>query len=320
MNFLKPFSPIFIFFGSLFLFFYAVLFIKTIIIALKLRSSFRDIFLKFFLRSTYFVLIIVSVLAPTFGSEKRTINITSKEIYFAIDNSRSMNCTDVKPSRLDKSKIEIQKIISELVSDKIGLISFNSTAQVLCPLTTDYNSFTVLLQSINTFNSNQSSTNISSPLELFINKISTSNTSENKVLVVFSDGEDFSTNLSETIQKIANTNSNIITVGVGTTIGSKIPSNSNNFIKDKNGQFAVSKLNNSSLVEIAETKNNKYFEISDIKNEQQQIITYLKNIQSETKINKLSTYSKENKYIYFLFIAFILIIFDIIFNVKVIHI
>lgn len=313
MIFLNSVTPLIWLFLSIFLLFYLILMGKTVYVALKLKSTFKDIFIKFILRSIYFSLILFSLLAPTFGNEKRQEKSYTKNIFLAVDVSPSMNCTDILPNRLSFAKMEIEKLISKITTDKVALILYTDTAQIVCPLTKDYNLIKTYLRNIHSVPN--ASSDVSSALELYYKK--TKSSEEDNVMIIFSDGEQYETDKIEAL-KTSLSLSNVITYGIGTQEGSKIPKARGGFYKNKNGDFEYSKLNSELLTELSEEYGGKYFQAKNNSSEIEACNSYLNNIKSnKTTVNEVKV--KENKYIYFLSIAFLLIIFDILLNVKIIH-
>lgn len=317
MDFLKKINNIHWIFLSLFLVLYLLLITKTIWSCIRLKSSYRHIFIKLALRSTYFGLIIVATLGPTFGGEKKQIKHSSKDVYFAIDISNSMNCKDITPSRLERCKIESIEIAKSLANDKVGLIAFGSSAQIYCPLTNDLVALNTFVNTINTSNSHNGTTDLSSPIELILQNKDAEQEKNTKVLVILSDGEDFSNKYQNILNDANKENFHIVGIGIGTNIGAKIPSVPN-FLKDKSGAFVISKLNKESLLDICNQTNGKYFELSENKNEIKQAQQFIFDIEGVNQKNEMIKH-KENKYFYFLIIAFVLILFDILFNVKIIR-
>jgi Ca-activated chloride channel homolog len=318
MDLLKSISSIHWTMLAAFIVLYGLLIAKTIFSALKLRSSFRHIFIKFVIRSSYFVLILIATLAPTFGGIKKEIKSTSKNIYIALDATESMNCKDLNPSRLEKSKQEIIKFVNSLNNDKVGLIIFNSKAYLHCPLTSDYNTFFTFLSTVKPGILRATYTDLSAPIDLAVQKFEHTKTSDAKVLVLISDGEDFGDNLSEVQEGLNKTQITLVTVGVGSSTGAKIP-HGNGFRKDPTGEYAISYLQRNLLEDMASNNRGKYFEISDQETQTTQLIEFVNTLESTSSIQKSLVQVKGNKYIYFLFLAFVLIVIDVLINVKVIR-
>ena len=318
MDLLKNFTLTHVIFIAAFIILYSLLIGKTILSALKLRSSFRHIFIKSIIRSIYFALILISILSPTFGGIKKEVKNNSKDIFIAFDLTESMNCKDILPNRLEKGKLEISKLIKNLQNDRIGIIIFTSKAYIHCPLTTDYTTLTVFLNTVKTGILKYGYTNIAAPLNFCIQKFKIDNSKNTKILILASDGEDFGEKTEDIVNELNAEKITLVALGIGTPEGTRIPSNGV-FIKDKSGNDINSKLNKEFLEEIANKANGKYFEISNLEQQTNQLIEYINTIESSGTSQHSTVQVKANKYIYFLFIAFILIIIDVLINVKIIR-
>lgn len=318
MDLLKNINTLHWIFIGIFIVLYTLLIGKTIFSALKLRSSFRHIFIKFVIRSIYFSLILISIWAPTFGGVKKEIQNNSKDIFIAMDVTESMSCKDLLPSRLEKAKFELEKLVKTLHTDRIGLVIFNSNAYVHCPLTTDYTSFLTFFQTVKSGILSYTYTDLSSPLSFMIQKFHETPSQNAQIIILVSDGEDFGGRLAEIEDHLNQDQVTVVTVGVGSKTGIKIP-HKNGFRKDAEGKDALSYLQSATMEDIAQSGNGKYFEISDEETQTQQLIEYINTLESKGEAQQSAVKIKANKYIYFLFLAFVFIIIDVLINVKIIR-
>ena len=193
MEWIKNLDYIEIILISLFTIFYFLYFIKFKKIDKSIPVNFNKILIKFFLRSTYFLLFILSILGPSFGESKKEIEIVGKDIMIAVDLSESMNANDIQPSRLEKIKFELKKIINEFYSDRIGIIMFSNDAFVQCPLTYDKNALNLFVETLNTGLVPKTGTDFGPPLKISLEKLknddSKPNTNKSKIILLISDGE-----------------------------------------------------------------------------------------------------------------------------------
>ena len=277
--------------------------------------------MKFILRVAFFTLLIISLLGPNFGIKEEKVEVVGKDIMIAVDLSESMNANDIQPSRIEKVKFEIKKIVDEFSGDRIGIIMFSGEAFVQCPLTYDKNALNLFVETLNTGLVPNSGTDFGPPLELGLSKLKDENSGDNdfksKIIILFSDGEDFGEDTDQSIEKIKENSLKLFSVGIGTDEGSKILDDFGNFKKDNEGNDVITKLNSSSLRETADKTGGKYYEISKNKNEINQMITEIKNIKGDV-IDQQTSNISENKYFYFLLSALILVAIDFIFVSKII--
>lgn len=287
-------------------------------IGYQMKANFKYVILKFLLRSVYFSLLIIGMLSPSFGDVKKEIEISEKEIFFLVDVSRSMSVKDVQPNRLLKTQAALKTVISNINSDKLGLIIFAKDAYIQCPLTNDKDAINMFVETINEDLLVDRGTDFVPALELAIDKLSSTNQAETtaKIIVLFSDGEDFSDNTDNAIELAERKHIPIYTVGVGTDKGGKIPF-SKGYAMDEDGNFEISKLQKKQLKTIAKLTGGKYYEINEYINESERVvrdIDQLKGIVTDTKVINIVA----DKYFYFVFIALILMIFDVLITFKTI--
>ena len=306
---------------SLFLMFYFLYLVRIYKINQQIKVNLKAVFIKFILRVTFFTLLIISLLGPNFGIKEEKVKVVGKDIMIALDLSESMNAKDIQPSRIEKVKFEIKKIVDEFSGDRIGIIMFSGEAFVQCPLTYDKNALNLFVETLNTGLVPNSGTDFGPPLELGLSKLQDENSGDNdlksKIIILFSDGEDFGEDTDQSIEKIKENSLKLFSVGIGTDEGSKILDGFGNFKKDNEGNDVITKLNSSSLKETADKTGGKYYEISKNKNEINQMITEIKNIKGDI-IDQQTSNISENKYFYFLLSALVLIAIDFIFVSKII--
>ncbi len=306
---------------SLFLMFYFLYLVRIYKINQQIKVNLKAVFIKFILRVTFFTLLIISLLGPNFGIKEEKVEVVGKDIMIAVDLSESMNANDIQPSRIEKVKFEIKKIVDEFSGDRIGIIMFSGEAFVQCPLTYDKNALNLFVETLNTGLVPNSGTDFGPPLELGLSKLQDENSGNNdfksKIIILFSDGEDFGEDTDQSIEKIKENSLKLFSVGIGTDEGSKILDDFGNFKKDNEGNDVITKLNSSSLRETADKTGGKYYEISKNKNEINQMITEIKNIKGDI-IDQQTSNISENKYFYFLLSALILVAIDFIFVSKII--
>ena len=322
MEYIKEFGFIEILLILTFFIFYLIYIVRLLRINSRISVSFKGVITKVIFRSTYFFLMIIALLGPSFGSSKKEIKVIGKDIMIAIDLSESMNANDIQPSRLEKIKFELKKIIDEFNSDRIGIIMFSNEAYIQCPLTYDKNALNLFIETLNTGLVPNSGTDFGPPLDLSLDKLLADKIQENdksKIIILISDGEDFGENTYEIVDKITKSSIKLFTVGIGTAKGTRITLRNGLFKKDKDGKEVITKLNSTSLKKIANETKGKYFEISNQRNQINGMIYEIKEIKGNL-IDSKSIDVTKNKYFYFLFVALMLMSMDFLFNFKIIKI
>lgn len=323
MSLFRPFSLFEVILVVGFFVFYLAFVIRVIRIAKTLNTSFSRIFLKLFLRTLVFGLLVFSFLGPTFGDSKKEIKSIGKDIIICVDLSKSMEAFDVQPTRLEKVKFEMKKIVESFNSDRLGVIIFSSEAFMQCPLTFDQNALNLFIETMNTNLVPSAGTDFAPPLSLALKKLTeqeqtTSSQQKSKIIVLISDGEDFGEETSEIAKEIEDKDIKLFTLGVGTEAGSKISSGIG-FKKDQSGNAVISKLNSSSLKALASKTGGQYFEINENRNDVSKLINTISKIEGELRDTRFVDVSA-NRYFYFLLAALGLLIFDLLIQIKTVRI
>ena len=315
MNFNYELTLVEYVFIAAFLILYSVYIGRTLYVAKALGSTARGVVIKFFLRTIYIALMIIALLGPFFGEPERDIIAEGKDIMVMVDVSKSMDASDVQPSRLEKVKFEVQRLSTSLNGNRFGLMVFSSSPFLQAPLTFDLNAFNLFTQTLNPSLVSNTGTDICSALDLGVEKL-TQNRSANtsKILLLFTDGENFGACERKTFSDIKKFDLKLIIVGVGTTNGGRIKDGSN-WVKDENGQIVITHLNNAYLGDLAKSTNGNYFEISGQQNAIVDVIEAINSVENRL-IDSRKVAVVSNKYRYFLMVALVLIALDILVTVS----
>lgn len=283
----------------------------------KLRVKKFRLFTKLGLRLVYFTLFLVALSGPSIGSAMKEIKQEGKDIFVAIDLSQSMNAQDIGPSRIQRVKFELQNLVRNFSSDRIGLIIFSSEAFIQCPLTFDQNVLQLHLDGLNTGLVPNFGTDLAAPLSLALKKFNNDESQEpkSKSIILISDGEDFGDDFSAILDDINDANVKVFTVGVGTHQGATIPTRSGIVMDPKTGSPAISKLETSNLKRIASQTDGAYFELSDEIQEIPQLVAAIEKLEGAVTGTRMVEASA-NKYFYFLLVAFGLALLDMAFPLR----
>ncbi|NQT90199.1 MAG: VWA domain-containing protein [Candidatus Omnitrophica bacterium] len=208
---------------------------------------------------------VAALMRPQWGFQWEEVKRKGLDILIAIDTSKSMLATDVKPNRLKRSEFAVKDLIKKLKGDRIGLIAFAGTAYLQCPLTIDYNGFLLALNDLSVDTIPRGGTSISSAIRLGI-KIYENELRENKILIIIADGEDHEGDPVRLAQEAKKQGVKIYCIGIGTTEGELIQltdeKGRKSFLKDKQGNVVKSRLNEKVLQEVALTTGGAYVHAS----------------------------------------------------------
>ncbi len=322
MNFLKGLTELEYYAILAFGLFYTLFLGKIIYLAIRVQSSFRYVFVKFVIRTLYFGLIIIALMAPSFGDVKKEIKAMGKDIFICVDLSTSMNANDIQPNRLEKLKSELKNICTAFSSDRLGLVIFSSNAFIQCPLTYDQGALFLFIETLSTKLVPQGGTDFDPALELALEKLNEQadkGTNQNaKYIVLISDGENFGENTDHAVRKIKDSGVKLFTLGIGTKTGGKIPQGTS-YKKDQDGNIVVTTLQNKDLMDLASATGGKYYEVSDVKNEVKKLISDMNKLEGTVRETKHID-SQANKFFYFLYAALFLVVFDCLITISVIKI
>lgn len=281
---------------------------KDILNVLKLRNKRRISIIKILLLTLGSVLVVISLLSPQKEIEDEEIEVKGMNIYVLIDTSRSMLTEDVYPNRLEAGKRVLTNLIQSLKGDRVGFIPFSDSAYIQMPLTDDYNITQNYINAIDTTLISGGGTELYQALEL-AEKSFKEIGSENKTVIVISDGGDFD---KKSLDFVKENRIDVYSIGVGTKEGNVIPEYLNGvkrgFIKDESGSAVISKLNSDFLQKISNENNGKYYEVNNLVDTSKNFINDTMNLERKNQRNeKTKNYEKYFQYPLALGILFILI-------------
>lgn len=218
--------------------------------------------IRFILIAGGIFLIALSLIEPKIYKGMKKIDKKALDIYVLIDVSKSMDVEDIKPTRLERVKMDINQLIDSLKGDRIGFIPFSSDSYIQMPITDDYDVAKIFLESIDTDMIGAGGTNITKAV-YFAKESFDKNAVGEKVIIIMSDGEDHNEQMKIDLDKIKYIK--IYSIGFGTENGGLVPYNNESGVRagykqDESGKFVVSKLNSDFLKEIAKKGNGKYYD------------------------------------------------------------
>jgi len=207
------------------------------------------------------VFIVLALARPQWGRIDEPVFDQSREILLAIDLSRSMLANDVKPSRLERSKLLIQSLLERLAGERVGLIVFSGTAFLQSPLSSDYEILREFLPELNPDYLPQGGTNYQALLETALTSFSADGGAD-RFLIVLSDGEAMDDSWRAQLEEVKSKGIRIIGLGVGTAEGSMIPDTQGGFVKDERGAVVLSRLESGTLRALTEATSGLYTDAS----------------------------------------------------------
>lgn len=232
----------------------------------QFAGSFQSILVKNFStirQATKFVLLasgigflFLALLRPQWHKKEQLITQEGRDVLIALDISKSMLAQDCKPNRLESAKQKIRALLQQLDSDRVGLLLFAGSAFVQCPMTTDYSAFHLYLDHVDAETISSGSTALDAAMQEGLKLFGTSAKGKNKLMVICTDGEDFSSDLASAKQRAQQQGVRIFALGMGTPEGAPIPlyddfGNTKGHQKDRYGKVVISHRNDGILQNLA---------------------------------------------------------------------
>lgn len=195
-------------------------------------------------------LLVVALAGPMWGFRWEAVKREGIDLMVALDTSRSMLTTDVKPNRLTRAKLGIQDLLAETQGDRVGLIAFAGTAFVQCPLTLDHGAFLQSLEACDVGIIPRGGTDLAAAIDTALAAFE-GRQGNNQALVLITDGESLEGDWQASVGRAKERGLRIFTVGIGTTEGELVPGENGGFFKDRKGAAVTSRLDETTLQQIA---------------------------------------------------------------------
>jgi len=219
--------------------------------------------LKFILVAAAFGIGVLALMNPRYPGGSDTTQRKGIDVAIALDVSKSMLATDLAPSRLERAKQFINKLMNAMPDDRIALILFAGKAYMQMPLTVDHGAAQLFVSAAAPEAIPQQGTVISDAMEMSA-KVFDSREKRFKTIVLISDGEDHDENAKSTAADLSEQGVMINTVGIGSENGSPIPDPLTGSNKtDAGGNTIISKLNEEVLRSIASKTNGIYIRLQN---------------------------------------------------------
>lgn len=243
---------------------------KDLVKALIPDASARRRWLKFILTQVILALVILMVARPQMGVKMSHEKRNGIEAIIALDISNSMLAEDVKPSRLQKSKMLVENLVDHFTNDKVGLIVFAGDAFVQLPITSDYVSAKMFLQNIEPSLIQTQGTDIGGALNLASNSF-TQQKNIGKAIILITDGEDHEGGAMEAAKAARDKGYKVFILGIGTMAGVPIPLPEGGYMTDNAGNTVMTALNAQMCREVAAAGSGMYIHVDNTMAAQEQL-------------------------------------------------
>ncbi len=193
---------------------------------------------------------------PEMGAKLREHEARGAEIMICLDVSNSMLAQDYSPSRLDRAKLAISRVVDKLAGDRIGLIIFAGTSFVQLPITTDYVSAKMFLGNIDTGSVPVQGTAIGEAVKTAMKSFS-AQSEKSRAIIVITDGENHEDDAVDAAKQAGELGIKVYTIGVGSLQGQPIPVEGG-LLKDRDGNIVVTRLDETTLRKMADVSGGAY--------------------------------------------------------------
>jgi len=239
------------------------------------------------------VLTLLALARPQWGSEVQVVKQEGVQVMVALDVSKSMLAQDIKPDRLTRAKMEISDLMNKLDGDEIGLTLFSGASFIQFPLTNDYDTARSFLESASPNSISRPGTEMGAAIRTAMSGFDNNHNSQ-RVIVIITDGENHQPDAIAEAQAAAQEGVLIYTIGFGSTEGEPIPEYAVDgsivsYKTDETGQTVLSRLDETTLQEIAQIGHGKYFRAAANGSELDDLVNELNNLQSAQLESRLET-------------------------------
>lgn len=262
---------------------------------------------RIILFSLAFMFFIIGLARPQLGAKLEERTTRGAEVMIALDVSNSMLAQDYSPSRLERAKLAISRLVDRLKDDRIGLVVFAGRSFVQLPITTDYISAKMFLNTISTESVPVQGTAIGDAIETCIRGFS-AQSEKSRVIIVITDGENHEDDPVAAAREASDMGIRVYTIGVGSAEGQPIPMGGD-LLKDRDGNIVVTRLDENALREIAGAGNGAYIHAGNEEFGLNPIIEDIRRMEDEEfKSQVFEAY--EEQYMYFFAIALALFVIE----------
>ena len=243
-----------------------------------------------------FFCFVIGLARPLLGAKLVERETKGAEIMICLDVSNSMLAQDYSPDRLSRAKLAISRIVDRLQGDRIGLIIFAGSSFVQLPITTDYVSAKMFLNSIDTQSVPVQGTAIGDAIVTAAKSFS-AQSEKSRAIIVITDGENHEDDAVEAARQVASTGIRVFTIGVGSLQGQPIPKDGD-LMKDKDGNIVVTRLDEETLRRIASVGDGAYVHAGNEEFGLNPILDEIRKLEDE-RFNSTVFEEYDEQYMYF---------------------
>ncbi len=250
----------------------------------------------------------IGMAGPQIGATLKKREIKGSEIMIVLDVSNSMLAQDYSPNRIERAKLAISKLVDELSDDRIGLVIFAGQSFVQLPVTSDYVSAKIFLNTINTGSIPVQGTAVGDAIRTAARSF-TADSENSRAIILITDGENHEDDPVAAAADAASVGAKVFCIGVGSPEGKPIPTE-DGLLKDKDGEIVVTRLDEGILRDIADAGNGMYVRAGNTEFGLNPIIEEIRNLEAK-EFESVVFEEYDEQYMYFFAIALIFMLIEL---------
>ena len=267
----------------------------------------RKGWMKLTLLSLALLFLAIGMARPQLGAILKEKEIKGAEIMVVLDVSNSMLAEDYSPNRLERAKLAISKLVDELQGDRIGLIIFAGESFVQLPITSDYVSAKIFLNSITTESVPVQGTALGEAIRTAIRGF-TSESEHSRAIILITDGENHEDDPVAAARDAVDMGARVFCIGVGSPEGKPIPMDGG-LLKDKDGNIVVTRLDEQTLRDIASAGQGLYVRAGNTEFGLNPVIDEIRTLQDK-EFQSVVFEEFDEQYMYFFAIALVFLLLE----------
>ncbi len=263
--------------------------------------------------------LIIALANPRVGTRLEEVKREGIDLFVALDVSFSMKAEDIRPSRLEKAKRDVSSLLNKLEGDRVGLIVFAGDAFIQFPLTSDYSAADLFISAVDVDAVPTPGTVLGSAIEKALKSFPMDAPTQ-KAIIIVSDGENTEGNIMDAVEQANKVGVKVFTVGMGSVEGGPIPlygagGQRTDYKRDRSGAIVLTKLDESTLQQIASTTGGSYRRATSAGNEIDDIFQELSSLEKvEFGVKQVTGY--ESVYQYPLALAILFLLFELLLSER----
>ena len=266
------------------------------------------VWLRMSLFSLAFLFFSLGMARPQMGAVLKEHTARGAEVMIVLDVSNSMLAEDYSPNRLERAKLAISRVVDKLRDDRIGLVVFAGNSFVQLPITTDYVSAKMFLNSISTGSVPIQGTAMGEAISTALRSFS-AQSDKSRAIIVITDGENHEDDPVAAAEQAASMGVRVFTIGVGSPQGTMIPLEDGGYLEDRDGNPVVTRLDDKVLQDVAAAGKGLYIHAGNREFGLEPIINEIARMDDE-EYSSIVFEEYDELYMYFLAVAFFFLLIE----------